>query len=37
MQLGEVIPLFLGMNNGLGKSEQLLTASQLAEAGRVRI
>ncbi|KAF2257664.1 hypothetical protein CC78DRAFT_527498 [Lojkania enalia] len=34
LQLGEVVPLFLAMKNGLGKSEHLLDAEQLSNVGR---
>lgn len=37
LQIGEAVPLFLAMKSGLGQSEHLLDASQLAHAGRVRI
>ena len=35
LQLGSVIPLFLAMKQGLGKSDQLLNDSSIAVIGKV--
>ncbi|KAF2106570.1 hypothetical protein BDV96DRAFT_533619 [Lophiotrema nucula] len=34
LQLGQVVPLFLAMKHGLGKSNDLLSAQQLEDAGK---